>query len=71
MKWHTARTLEMLRENLRLTREVRASALERGNLDLAAIEDETIARLEARIAQIEADAHRLASRPRAHPPAAG
>jgi hypothetical protein len=64
---HTARTLATLRDNLRLAREVRQAALERGNHALAAAEDETIAKLEARIAQIEATAQRRAA-PQASPP---
>ena len=63
MERHTTQTLATLRETLRLTREIRAAALERGNLDVVAAEDESISRLEQRIAQIEATAERR--RPRA------
>jgi hypothetical protein len=54
MRQHTVQTLAILRENLRLAHEVRQGALERGNLDIVAIEDETITRLEQHIARIEA-----------------
>jgi len=59
VRQHAVQTLATLRENLRLVHEVRQGALERGNLDLVAIEDETITRLEQHIARIEASALRL------------
>jgi hypothetical protein len=69
MELLTTRTLATLRENLRLAREVRSSALERGNLDLVAAENETIPALEARIARLEATVQRRATHPPRNPPA--